>query len=262
MEIIGVVNQKGGVAKTFTSVNLGIGLAKKGLKVLLIDLDPQGSLSISLGLKAPDEEAITIAEMLEAVRDGREFDHTAAVHKHEEGVDFVPSNIALLNTEMSLINAICREHVLGKYLDRFEDTYDVAIIDCSPTLGLTTVNALACVNKVIIPIQAQYLSIKGMEQLLASVLEIKKMLNRSLEISGILVTMANTRTKEYKETCEKLHDKYGDQARIFKSVVPYSTKAMETTKHGVSIFKHDPHGKVAEAYQNLVNELLGSSEKG
>lgn len=262
MEIISVVNQKGGVGKTFTSVNLAIGMARKGLRVLAVDLDAQGSLSISLGLKSPDDEELTVSTVFNYMKNREEFDIKEGIRQHEEGIDFIPANIELVDTELNLVSAMSREHILGKYLDLLQDDYDVVVIDCSPSLGITTTNALACSDQVIIPIQSQYLSVKGMEQLLRSIQQVQQVLNRSLQIRGILVTMANQRTLEYKETFASLNEKYADIVPIFETIIPYSTKAAETSKHGKSIFAHDPHGKVAQAYASLLEELTNKENGG
>ncbi|MFI3255523.1 MAG: ParA family protein [Eubacteriales bacterium] len=256
MEIFSVVNQKGGVAKTFTSVNVAIGLAKQGFKVLAIDLDPQGSMSISLGLENPDDEPITVATVFEHLKNREEFDPREGIRQHPEGIDYLPANIELVDTEMNMVSAMSREHLLGKYLQLLQDDYEVVVIDCSPSLGVVTTNALACSHQVIIPIQAQYLSVKGMEQLFRTVGQVQQVLNPHLIVGGILVTMANPRTKEYKETSASLHEKYSDKARIFETIIPSSTKAAETSKHGKSIFAHDPKGKVALAYESLIGELI------
>lgn len=258
MKIYSICNQKGGVGKTFTSLNLAVGLAKEGKKVLALDLDPQGSLSISLGISDPDALDVTISTKLEYfIKEEEEsFDPREGILQHGEGIDFLPANIELADMEISLVTAFSREHLLGKYLDLLAEDYDFVIIDCSPSLGLVTINALSCADVVIIPVQAQFLSIKGMEQLLRTIHRVKRKLNRSLELGGILVTMANQRTKDYKDTVETLYEKHGDSVGIFQSVIPLSTRAMEAPKKGSSIFLHDPKGKVAQAYESFVTEVL------
>lgn len=261
MEIISVVNQKGGVAKTFTSVNVAIGLAREGFKVLAVDLDPQGSMSISLGLQFPDDESVTVATMFENVKSGVEFDPHEGILSHPEGIDFLPANIDLVNTEIGMVSAMSREYILGKYLNMLKDDYEVVIIDCSPSLGIVTTNALACSHQLIIPTQVHHLSVKGMEQLLTTIEKVRKMLNTGLEISGILVTMATPHTKEYKETYAKLKQDYSHKATIFENVIPSSTKAIETSKQGKSIFAHDPNGKIAKAYETLIQELITTDDE-
>ncbi len=258
MTIYSICNQKGGVGKTFTALQLAVGLAREGKRVLAIDLDPQGSLSISLGISDPDQLDVTVSNQLEHfLSDNPDFDPKEGILTHQEGVDFLPANIELADMEIALVTAMAREHLLGKYLDLLEADYDAVVIDCSPSLGLVTINALSCSHQVIIPVQAQFLSIKGMEQLFRTLYRVKQKLNRSLEIGGILITMANQRTKDYKETIATLYEKYQEDVRIFESIVPVSTRASETPKRGTSIFKHDPNGKVAAAYGQFITELLG-----
>lgn len=261
MEIISVVNQKGGVAKTFTSVSVAIGLAREGFKVLAIDLDPQGSMSNSLGVEFPDELSVTVATMFHNVMKSEEFDPREGIHSHPEGIDFLPANIDLVNTELAMVGDMSREHNLGKYLTLLKDDYEVVIIDCSPTLGLVTTNALACSHQLIIPTQVHHLSVKGMEQLFDTIEQVRKKLNRNLEISGILVTMATPNTKEYKDTYAKLQRDYSDKATIFQSAIPMSTKAIETSRLGKSIYAHDPRGKVAQAYENLIQEIITTDDE-
>lgn len=257
-----ICNQKGGVGKTCSTLNLAVGLAKQNKKVLAIDMDPQGSLSISLGISDPDLLDITISNKIQALLwdDNPEFDQKEGILTHKEGIDFLPANIELADMEISLVTALAREHLLGKYLDLLGDSYDYVVLDCSPSLGLVTINALCCANQVIIPVQAHFLSVKGMEQLLRTLLRVKQKLNRSLEIGGILITMANQRTLDFKETVNALYDAYGAQIHIFETVIPFSTRAVEAPKKGVSMFSHDPKGKVTLAYQRFVEELISPLE--
>ncbi|MFI3254503.1 MAG: ParA family protein [Eubacteriales bacterium] len=255
MNIYAVCNQKGGVGKTTTSVNLAIGLAKQGKKVLAVDLDPQGSLSISLGLQNPDELEVTVANMLVSVQKKQEFDQFSAIYQHPEGIDFLPANIDLCNFEVNAVSAMKREYILGKFVDMLEGHYDCIVIDCCPSLGLLTINALACATKVVIPVQAQYLSMKGVEQLFNTIYMVKKQLNRKVAISGILLTMVNTRTRYSREIIQALQEQYGNSVHIFESVIPASTRAIETSSTGKSIYEYEPKGKVSKAYQKLVAEL-------
>lgn len=255
MKIYSVSNQKGGVAKTTTSVNLAIGLAKQGKKVLAIDLDPQGSLTISLGLKNPDELEETICDKLLAVRNSLDFDPLTAIHHHPEGIDFLPANIDLCRFEADSTSAMNREYILGRYLDMLGDSYDCIVLDCCPSLGLLTINALACATDVIIPVQAQYLSVKGVEQLFDTIFQVKKKVNRKLNIGGILLTMVNTRTKYSREIIALLQEQYGEEIRIFESIIPASTRVIETSSTGKSIYEFDPKGKVSKAYREFVAEL-------
>ena len=165
-KIISVVNQKGGTAKTTTVLNLGIGLANHGYRVLLIDLDPQGSLTVCLGHDFPDELNNTITDLLEGIKDESPISCETVIRKHEEGVDYIPGNITLSGLEVSLVNTMNRERILQQLLQQIANGYDYILIDCMPSLGMLTLNALAASNEVIVPVQANYLSIKGLEQLL------------------------------------------------------------------------------------------------
>lgn len=208
-KIIALATQKGGVAKTVSTVNLGIGLARRGKKVLLIDNDPQGSLTISLGYQQPDTLSVTLATLLAKIIFEEPIAPSEGILHHEEGIDFVPANVELSSVEVSLVNAMSRETVLRQYLDTVKDQYDYVLLDCLPSLGMLTVNALTAANSVIIPAQPQYLSLKGLELLLKSIGRVRKQTNSSLEIEGILLTMVDSRTNYTKETIALLRDTYG-----------------------------------------------------
>lgn len=192
--VMAVVNQKGGVGKTTTCENLGIGLANEGKRVLLIDSDPQGSLTISLGYPRPDEIDVTISEIYAKVIQDADVAHDAGIIKHVEGVDLVPANIELAGVEVSLVGVMNREKILKQYIDSIRDRYDYILIDCPPSLGMLTINALAAADRLVIPVQAQYLPAKGLEQLLQTVNKVRKHINPDLKIEGILLTMVDSRT--------------------------------------------------------------------
>lgn len=255
-QIIAIANQKGGVGKTTTCANLGIGLAQHGKKVLLIDSDPQGSLSISLGYDQPDELPITLSDILEKVMDEELTDHRAGILSHAEGVDLMPANISLSGMEVSLVNAMSREKVLKSYLDGVKQDYDYVLIDCMPSLGMLTVNALAAADSVIIPVQAQYLSAKGLEQLLQTVNKVRRQINPKLTIGGILLTMVDNRTNYAREISGLLRDTYGSKIKVFATDIPHSVRAAEISAKGKSIYAYDPKGKVAEAYRELTKEVM------
>src|SRR5574344_294031 len=258
---IAVVNQKGGTAKTTTTENLGIGLAQEGKKVLLIDTDPQASLTISLGYPRPDDIGVTLSDVMNKIINDKPIMDREGILTHAEGVDLMPSNIALSGMEVSLVNAMSRESILKQYIDTVNQKYDYILLDCMPSLGMLTINALAAADDVLIPVQAQYLSAKGLEQLLGTVSKVKRQINPKLKIEGILMTMVDGRTNYAKEISSLIRDTYGGRIKVFDTDIPRSVRAAEISAEGTSIFKHDPKGKVADAYRVLTKEVIADGEK-
>lgn len=259
--VIAVVNQKGGTGKTTTCENLGIGLANEGKKVLLVDTDPQGSLTIALGNPRPDDLPVTLTDLMAKIMQDQPPLPKEGILSHEEGVDLVPASITLSGLEVSLVNAMSRETILKQYLETVKSQYDYILLDCMPSLGMLTVNALAASDQVLIPVQANYLSAKGLEQLLQTVNKVKRQINPKLRIEGILLTMVDSRTNYAKEISTLIRDTYGSKLKVYDADIPRSVRAAEISAEGVSIFKHDPGGKVAEAYRSLTKEVLQNAEK-
>ncbi len=257
-KVIAIANQKGGVGKTTTTSNLGIGLAKQGKRVLLIDADAQGSLTVSLGVQEPDRLEITLATIMSNTINDEEESPEYGILKHGEGVDFMPGNIELSGLETSLVNVMSRETVLRTYIEQQKERYDYILIDCMPSLGMITINAFACADSILIPVQAAYLPVKGLEQLIKTIGKVKRQINPKLEIEGILLTMVDNRTNYAKDISTLLIENYGSRVKIFKESIPMSVRAAEISAEGVSIYQHDPNGKVASAYQSLTQEVFGN----
>ena len=260
-EITAICNQKGGTAKTTTAVNLGVGLVNEGKKVLIVDMDPQASATICLGYPRPDYINKTITDMMDKVILDEPIEKGEGILHHAEGVDLMPSNIALSGMEVSLVNAMSRESILKQYLETVKHDYDFILIDCSPSLGMLTVNALAAADNVLVPVQAQYLSAKGLEQLLGTVNKVKKQINPKLRIEGILLTMVDARTNNGKEIASLIRETYGSKLKVYDTDIPRSVRAAEMSAEGESIFKHDPEGKVAAAYKELTKEVMKGAEQ-
>ena len=207
--IIALSNQKGGVGKTTTTVNLGVGLANAGEKVLLVDCDPQASLTISLGYPQPDKLPCTLSTLMGSVITDEPIIPSEAILHHAEGVDLLPASIELSGMEVSLVYALSRETMLRQVLEPLKKQYDHILIDCMPSLGMLTINALAAASSVIIPVQAQYLPAKGLEQLLKTVGRVQRQINPKLKIDGILLTMVDSRTNYARDISQLLRETYG-----------------------------------------------------
>ena len=240
---------------------MGNGLARKGKKVLLIDLDPQGDLTTSLGYKNQDNMEITIKNIMEKVIQEKPISKNEVILQNAEGVNLMPANIELEALDISLVKYINKENILKQYIDNVKEDYDYILIDCRPSLGLLTINALATADSVIIPVQAQYLPLKGMTQLIQTIDKTRVQINPRLKIDGILLTIADMKTNLAKTTIETLRNSYGSRIKIYNTVIPMGVKAAESTIEGKSIYAYDKKSKPAVAYENFTEEVLKNSEK-
>jgi chromosome partitioning protein len=256
---LAIANRKGGVGKTQTTVNLGVGLARQGKRVLCVDADSQHSLTVSLGVTEPVKLTSTISTEMSHIINEQDFDPAAGIIRHSEGVDLLPANNTLAGLEIALAGLIGRETVLRQYIEKVKPLYDFIIIDTAPTLDLLTINALAAADTVIIPVCPKFLDAKGLELLLKSVAQIKRQINPALGIGGILFTLVDRRANLTREVISSIEDAYGGKIRIFAESVPRSVRAAEISAKGISIFQHDPNGTVAAAYAALTREVLSDA---
>ncbi len=255
-KVIAVTNQKGGVGKTTTTENVAIGLVRQGFDVLIVDFDPQGDLTSCLGWKNNDALEHSVSSMLDDYINDNDIDYDSLILHHEEDVDLIPANIELADFEMRLVSVINREQTLSNCIEPLRDKYDYIFIDCPPSLGMLTVNALSAADKVLIPVQTQYLPAKGMTKLLQTVNKVQRKINSNLKITGIVMTLADLNTNITKSTIDTIRESFGKNIRVFDTIIPKATKASEASISGKSIYAYAKDSKVAVAYDNLTKELI------
>jgi chromosome partitioning protein len=260
-KVIAICNQKGGTSKTTTTINLGIGLAKKGQKVCVIDADAQGDLTSALGWRNPDDIDNTLGTLINSAISDEPINIECALLHHEEGIDVIPANIDLSSAEMRLVSAMSREYALKEVISKIQNKYSYVLIDCMPSLGMITINALTAADSVIIPVQTQYLPAKGMTQLIKTINKVRHQLNPNIKIDGVLLTLSDSRTNLAKETIALIRENYGHVMKVYDSVIPLNAKAAETSAIGKSIFSHDENGKAAAAYERFIKEILDDDKE-
>ena len=251
-KIISVANQKGGVGKTTTAVNLSASLAKKGKRVLLIDTDPQGNATSGVGVDKSVQFSV-----YDVLVDGVDIENT--IQKTEvKNLEVCPSNINLAGAEVQLVSAKEREYKLKDKLDKYKDNYDYIIIDCPPSLGLVTLNAFTASDSVLIPIQCEYYALEGLGQLINTINLVKKRMNKSLSIEGALLTMYDARTNLSNQVVKEVKKYFND--KVYKTVIPRNVKLSEAPSYGMPITAYAPRSKGARCYEKLANELLKSKK--
>ena len=258
---IAIANQKGGVGKTTTAFSLGIALANNGKKVLVVDADPQANLTTYMGFYDEDNIPVNLSTLIERFIDDEEIKPEQAILHHKEGIDLIPSNLNLAMTETNLSNAMSREYAMQKSLKELKSIYDYIIVDCMPSLSMLITNALAMADEVIIPVQSQYLSARGMGNLLKIISKVKRQINPKMQVGGILLTLVDNRTKLPNKIREELKEDYGDIVKLYDTQIPCAIKTAESTSKGKSIFAYDKNSKVALAYTNFAKEVLADNER-
>lgn len=258
---IAIANQKGGVGKTTTAFSLGVSLANNDKKVLIVDADPQANLTTYMGYYDEDNIPVTLSTLIERYIDDEDIKPEEAILHHNENVDLIPANLSLSMTESNLLNSMSREYAMKNCLSDLKEKYDYIIIDCMPSLSMITTNALACSDEVIIPVQSQYLSARGMGNLLNIVSRVRRQVNKELKVGGILLTLVDSRTKLPSTIRNELETNFGNIVKLYDTQIPFAVKTAESTSKGKSIFAYDKNSKVAEAYSQFAKEVLRDDER-
>ena len=259
-KVIAITNQKGGVGKTTTTFNLGVALAKQNKKVLIVDVDPQSNLTTYAGWYNEDELKYTLSDVMEQSMNDEEIKTKESILHHKENVDLIPSSLNLSALETSLAYAMSREYTLRNCLSVVKKDYDYILLDCQPSLGMLTINALASADSVLIPVQSQYFALRGMTDLFKIINKVKRQINPTLKIDGALLTLVDRRTNLSKEIEKQIRDNYGSILRVYDTQIPIAVKTAESTSQGKSIFSYDKNSSVAEAYSSFAKEVLNDGK--
>ena len=260
-KVIAITNQKGGVGKTTTTFNLGVALAKQGKKVLVVDVDPQSNLTTYAGWYNEDELKYTLSDLMEQSMNDEEIKTKKSILHHKENVDLIPSSLNLSALENSLAYAMSREYTLRNCLSVIKNDYDYILLDCQPSLGMLTINALASADSVLIPVQRQYFALRGMTDLFKIINKVRRQINPTLKIDGALLTLVDRRTNLSKEIEKQIKDNYGSILNVYDTQIPRAVKTAESTSSGESIFSYDKNGLVAEAYSSFAKEVLSNDKE-
>ena len=260
-KVIAITNQKGGVGKTTTTFNLGVALAKQGKRVLVVDVDPQSNLTTYAGWYDENELKYTLTDLMEQSMNDDEIKIKESILHHKENVDLIPSNLSLSALENSLTYAMSREYTLRNCLSSIKDDYDYILLDCQPSLGMLTINALASANSVIIPVQSEYFALRGMTDLFKIINKVRRQINPTLKIEGALLTLVDSRANLPKEIATQLKDNYGSILNLFNTQIPRAVKTAESTSSGGSVFTYDKSGTVANAYSSFAKEVLNDGKE-
>lgn len=255
---IAIANQKGGTGKTTTAANLGIGLAMRGRRVLLVDANPQGDLSKSLDLREPDAVEVTLASHIKGIVDDNPLDPLGEIVQLGENADLIPAHLRPAEVESKLFIAMNRERILSMLLENYRDRHDYILIDCMPPLVLIPINAFAAAESVLIPVSAEHLPAVGMTALLRTIDRVRRSLNRSLAVEGILLTLVDRRTRMARMVEEELRANYDEHMTVFATKIPCGIAASDATAAGMSIFDFAPESKVAAAYESLCEEVVSN----
>lgn len=260
-KVIAITNQKGGVGKTTTTFNLGVALAKQGKKVLIVDVDPQSNLTTYAGWYNEEDLRYTLSDLMEQSMNDEEIKTKESILHHKENIDLIPSSLNLSALENALAYAMSREYTLRNCLSVVKNDYDYILLDCQPSLGMLTINALASADSVLIPVQSEYFALRGMTDLFKIINKVRRQINPTLKIDGAFLTLVDKRTNLSREIAKQINDNYGSILKLYDTKIPRAVKTAESTSSGGSIFTYDKSGVVAEAYSSLSKEVLDDGKR-